>query len=224
MSENEYLDLPEDPEEAFAVFQSREHEKLESLRDNTWHFERRYINKLVTFDEVYDLGYLIEFRTIPKDEIFPEFFNDFSEKVEIIAQKILMEAARRQKTGAEPIVVLDAAARTALHRFIAQIREKLNELAIPDDKREALFNKLNAFAAEVDRELERPLSWHSRLMRAAPARTCLSHSSHFSGLWIVSWTCSKRRAIGATLCLLGPSEKKSKAPQRSYLRLRQAVP
>ena len=66
-----------------------------------------------------------------------------------------MEAARRHKTGAEPIVVLDDAARTALHHFIGQIREKLNELALPEEKREALFNKLNAFAAEVDRNRTR---------------------------------------------------------------------
>lgn len=126
MDENEYLDLPDDPEEAFAVFHAREYERME--RDgngNGWEAERRYVNKIIAFDEVYGLSLLEQFRTPPRGEGFAEFFHDFWQHADIASEKIRMEAARRQKTGAEPIVVLDATARTALHHFIGQIREKL---------------------------------------------------------------------------------------------------
>lgn len=160
VDENEYLDLPDDPEEAFAILHAREYERLEGYweenRDSGNFHSRRYVDKLLAFDEVYNLGILDAFRNPPSHSSdFSDFFQDFRRHAEITSQKILMEAARRHKTGAEPIVVLDDAARTALHHFIGQIREKLNELALPEEKREALFNKLNAFAAEVDRNRTR---------------------------------------------------------------------
>lgn len=164
MDQNEYLDLPDDPEEAFAVLHAREYERLEEYweenRDGGSFYSRRYVDKLLAFDEVYNLGLLNLFRHPPSNgSDFSDFFQDFRRQAEITSQKILMEAARRHKTGAEPIVVLDDAARAALHHFIGQIREKLNELVLPEEKREALFNKLNAFAAEVDRNRTRTASF-----------------------------------------------------------------
>jgi hypothetical protein len=98
VDENEFFDLPDDPEEAFAVFQAREHERLESARDQSWLHERRYVNSLIASDEVHGLGLLIEFRNAPyPEESFAEFFFEFSHRAEIIYLKIKMEAARRQK-------------------------------------------------------------------------------------------------------------------------------
>ena len=60
---NEYLDLPDDPEEAFAELHKRAYARLEEVWDdsrggNTWYYERRYIDELLAFDEVHQLGYL----------------------------------------------------------------------------------------------------------------------------------------------------------------------
>ena len=118
--------------------------------------ERRYFDILIAFDEVHDLGILSDFRNPPSDQnSFSEFFDGFCRHAEISSQKIKMEAARRVKTGAQTIIVLDAPARKAIHALIDAIREKLNELALSENKRESLFNKLNAFAAEVDRNRTR---------------------------------------------------------------------
>jgi hypothetical protein len=78
-----------------------------------------------------------------------------------------MEAARRVKVGAQQIVVLDAAARQAIHVLINGIREKLNELTLPENKRESLFNKLNSFAAEIDRNRTRPEGFYAFAIEAA---------------------------------------------------------
>jgi hypothetical protein len=158
--QNEYLDLPDDPEEGFAVLQRRKYEELEALwqenRGGGWYDERRYVDRLVAFDEVYDLGILTAYRNPPKsDDKFSDFFQDFRRHAEIASQKILMEAARRVKVGAHQIVVLDAAARQAIHALIEAIREKLNELTLSEAKRESLFNQLNSFAAELDRNRTR---------------------------------------------------------------------
>jgi hypothetical protein len=155
--ENEYIELPHDPEEAFASLHRRKYKSLEQAwEDNSgnsgWYHERRYVDVLVAFDEVHNLGILTEFRNPPNnDSKFSDFFQDFRRHAEIASQKIMMEAARRMNTGASTVVILDAAARSAIHILIEKIREKLNELKLPESKRDALFNKLNSFAAEIDR-------------------------------------------------------------------------
>jgi hypothetical protein len=171
--ENEYLDLPDDPEEAFAEFQRRKYTALEKSWENSeggsgWYLERRYVDHLIAFDEVHGLGLLTEYRSPPTgNNDFSDFFQDFRRHAEITAQKILMESARRLKTGAQQVVVLDAAARSAIHALIDAIREKLNDLVLPENKRESLFNKLNAFAAEVDRNRTRAESFYAFAVETA---------------------------------------------------------
>jgi hypothetical protein len=173
-SKNEYLDLPDDPEEAFAALHRRKYKELEDMwesqRSSSWYSERRYVDNLVAFDEVHDLGILTAYRNPPNsDNEFSDFFQDFRRHAEIASQKIMMEAARRVKIGAQQIVVLDAAARQAIHALISALREKLNELTLPEKKRESLFNKLNSFAAEIDRNRTRPEAFYAFAIEAARA-------------------------------------------------------
>jgi hypothetical protein len=67
------------------------------------------------------------------------------------------------------MIVLDATARRTIHTLINAIKEKLNELALPESKRESLFNKLNAFAAEVDRNRTRTEAFFAFAVEAARA-------------------------------------------------------
>jgi hypothetical protein len=169
---NEYLDLPDDPEMAFAVLQSRKYAALEASweenRGGGWFLERRYVDTLIAFDEVHDLGILTAFRNPPNDDLeCSGFFGDFRRNAEIASQKIMMEAARRLKTGTQSIIVLDATARQTIHTFINAIREKLNELALPERRRESLFAKLNAFAAEVDRNRTRTEAFYAFAVETA---------------------------------------------------------
>jgi hypothetical protein len=176
---NEYLDLPADPEEGFAVLQQRKYKELEAIWEShphseeysySYYYERRYVDTLVAFDEVHDLGILTAYRDPPiRDQEFSDFFQDFRRHAEITSQKIMMEAARRVKVGAQQIVVLDATARQTIHALINALREKLNELTLPDSKRESLFNKLNSFAAEVDRNRTRPEAFYAFAIEAARA-------------------------------------------------------
>ncbi|PYE99057.1 hypothetical protein BJ122_1406 [Rhodopseudomonas faecalis] len=162
---NEYLHLPDDPEEAFAVLQRRRYKDLVAIWNvneggSGFYYERRYVDGLVAFDEVHNLGILTTYRNPPRgDNDFSDFFQDFRRHVEVTSQKILIEAARRQKSNSQSIVVLDASAREAIHKLIQAIREKLNAIALTENQRDSLFNKLNAFAAEIDRNRTRTESF-----------------------------------------------------------------
>jgi hypothetical protein len=169
---NEYLDLPDDPEVAFAVLQQRKYKELEenwkTESAGGWYYERRYIDTLIAFDEVHNLGILIAYRSPPNNDAqFSDFFQEFRRVAEIASQKIKIEEARRIKTGAQNVIVLDATARQTIHTLINAIREKLNELALPESKRDSLFNKLNAFAAEVDRNRTRTEAFYAFAVEAA---------------------------------------------------------
>ena len=171
---NEYVDLPDDPEMAFAALQHRKYADLELIWESDqsggWYHERRYVDTLIAFDEVYNLGILTAYRSPPNDErAFSEFFQDFRRHAEISSQKIKMEAARRLKIGSQTVIVLDATARQAIHTLINAIREKLNELTLSEHKRESLFNKLNEFTAEVDRNRTRTEAFYSFAVETARA-------------------------------------------------------
>lgn len=172
-ADNEYLDLPDDPELAFAVLQQRKFKDLAETWGNEnggWYYERQYVDTLIAFDQVHGLGILSTYQNPPsKDHEFADFFQIFRRNVEIASQKILMEAARRQKTGIQNVIVLDAAARETIHALISAIRDKLNGLTLPESKRDSLFNKLNAFAAEVDRNRTRTEAFFAFAVESARA-------------------------------------------------------
>lgn len=174
--ENEYMDLADDPELAFAQLYRRKYRALEAMWDSQqgsggWHYERRFVEIMVAFDEVHCLGLLTPFRDLPyKDSDFSDYFQEFRRYAAIAAEKIMIESARRAKAGDNSIVVLDLTARQAIHRLIEAIRTKLNTIELSENRREALFDKLNAFAAEVDRNrtrTERMSAFVVELCRAA---------------------------------------------------------
>jgi hypothetical protein len=55
--ENEYIDLPDDPEQAFAILHRRKYKELQNKWEaneggNGHYYEREYVDNLVAFDEV----------------------------------------------------------------------------------------------------------------------------------------------------------------------------
>lgn len=155
MTENEYLNLPDDPEEAFAALHRQKIAKVrKAWTDKTINrsmVEEEYVDSMRAFDQVHNLGFLSLFETPPTHYgEFSEYFSLFRRHCEIASQKILVEAARKAKISGSAIVAFDNETKKAIHLLIQSIREKLGALHIAEDKREALFKKINAFALEVD--------------------------------------------------------------------------
>ncbi len=172
--DNEYLDLPNDPEEAFAVLHRRKYAELEATWENSdyrgWDYERRFVDVMLAFDDVMGLGALDDYQNVPNhDSEFGEFWHRFRRHMERTTTKFQIEAARRQKSCVETIIVLDEAQRQAIHHLVQKIREHLESAQIPDNKRDALFNKLNAFAAELDRNRTRAEAFYAFAIDSARA-------------------------------------------------------
>ena len=168
---NDYLDLPGDPELGFAMLQkklSAEFErKMQEDEYNKWRHAEWYADTLIAFDDVHGLDFLSEFKSPQiREANTSEYFDAFSRRANVLSQKIQMEAARRVKVGSETLVVLDHNSRRVIRTLIGAIKEELDKLALSDSKRESLFNKLNAFAEEVDRDRTRADAFFALVVEA----------------------------------------------------------
>ena len=90
---NEYVDLPDDPEIAFAVLQQRAFEDLtriwETTEGNNYYDEQRYIDTLIAFDEVHNLGILDGYKNPPNSiNEFSHFFHNFHRTLEFLQKKL----------------------------------------------------------------------------------------------------------------------------------------
>tara|TARA_R110002096_G_scaffold4536_11_gene21548 strand:- start:84 stop:785 length:702 start_codon:yes stop_codon:yes gene_type:complete len=164
---NEFLDLPDDPEEAFAEYCRRKLDELErslegSPSNQGWWSEREYVDQLLGFDDAHDLGVFTDLGDAPAaDASFGSYFAKFRRRAQMSRQKFLIQQAQRIKSGVVEIVVLDEKSREAIRKLVEAIRQKLDHLELPANRRDVLFNRLNAFAAEVDRDRTRTEAFNS---------------------------------------------------------------
>ena len=75
-------------------------------------------------------------------------YTDFLRKVDYVTLQIRILSVQSNREGS---VGLDDTAKAKIHFFIKGIRDAIGQAETPDDKRDALYSKLNKFAAEVDR-------------------------------------------------------------------------
>ena len=73
----------------------------------------------------------------------PEYFENSNEEADF------------KKAGSTCIYVLESGAKTKIHKYISKIRKVIADTDLTDWKREALSNKLNAFALEIDKDRTR---------------------------------------------------------------------
>ena len=171
--ENEFASLPDDSEEAFAVLHRRRIRELdeayEENRGGIW-MERAYVDCMISFDDVHGLDILLGLKDPPiPDRDFSPYFVAFRRHCEMTAMKVLMEAARRTKSGVNTVVHLSQPSKAAIHRLIGEIRTQIYAINISDELRHSLLTKLNAFAAEVDKTKTSTQALYAGMIEASRA-------------------------------------------------------
>lgn len=160
ISDEELEGLPSDPELAFVRLEQIMREKLqkeeEYEKDNNAYdadtYRIEYMNKIAAAAKAFGIEALSEIE-IPKCDrqnysLFLDKYRQFVADIDHVTIQIRIHAAQADREGT---VGLDDVERTKVHHFIQQIRTVIESADLPDDKRNALFEKLNKFAAEVDR-------------------------------------------------------------------------
>jgi hypothetical protein len=171
--ENEFASLPDNSEEAFAVLHRRRMRELdeayEENRGGVW-MERAYVDCMISFDDVYGLDILSDLKNPPlNDQDFGPYYTAFRRRCEMTSMKVLMEAARRAKAGVSTVVCLSQPSKAAIHRLIGEIRVQIYAIKISDELRHSLLAKLNAFAAEVDKEKTSTQALYAGMIEASRA-------------------------------------------------------
>ena len=153
ITDEEMMNLPEDPAFAFVECEKilrrqlkDSLEKVEGFGVQELYIE--YINHVRAAARALELPYFNSI-SFPHDyERLFEFFQKFTQEVDFITGETRMRRARRTK---EYSVALDSAARKKIHLHIAKIKGVLEKLEVSDQKRDALFTKVAALEAEVER-------------------------------------------------------------------------
>jgi hypothetical protein len=150
IDEDFFMSLPPDPAEAFPIY---ERHVRENCFPTGWNqqegseFERDYINLMLAFINYYELDIGVSADIPPADGDFWGYYQHARRMIDYHAAQFTLRRLDRLKTGVAGIYALTPPLRQEIHHYINRIRETLNGITLPDLKREALFKRLNAFAA-----------------------------------------------------------------------------
>jgi len=161
--------LPSDPEEAFAVFEAQLRSKVpneedfgeyNAQREHDAERERKvkeYILAIGAFVELYEIDMGVDFQDLleKRGGSFLREFEEASSKIIFFANKCALKNAQSIKRGTTCIYVIEEASKVKIRKYLDSIRGIITEADLTDNKKEALFRKLNAFAHEVDRDRTR---------------------------------------------------------------------
>jgi hypothetical protein len=153
-----YNTLPRDPEKAFLLLEKHFREECEQRiataaeGDNIRAFYVDYIAQVLA--AISELGLANEFndRVPAIEDVDYNTYLNFSKDVKHYRTSLEIRHGRRLQGYS---VSFDPATKEKLRHHIAQIRTIFDSLKIGDDRKEALFQKLNALEAEIDRHRTR---------------------------------------------------------------------
>ncbi len=153
------FDLPADSEEAFVVYEDRLRTKfLEQTHEESGdYFEKLYVIHLAAFCEEYefDLGVRVDTLVGLEGPQFWQRFGEIKNRARLRSIRVSLSQNRKFKRGEAPVYVLTPAQKKRINKNINDIRDLIANADLSQQKRDALCNRLNAFAVEVDRDRTR---------------------------------------------------------------------
>jgi hypothetical protein len=157
ITDEELAQLPDDPELAFVEFErimrTRLYEAVQKAvsQDQYEHRETcqlEYMNKVLAAAKEYGIEALSSWRVPSANDEILDKSRNFTADVDHITMQIRIRNAPRNRQNS---VGLDGNTKTKIHHHIGQIRSAIETAELPDEKRDALYTKLNRFALEVDK-------------------------------------------------------------------------
>jgi hypothetical protein len=155
----EYPELPLDPEEAFLTLEDRFRRECEDAvrksgeHDNVSIYYTDYIAQVLGAAEELGLVEAAFEKEVPAiQDVDFHTYQNFSKRVKHYRTRLEIRHGRRVQGNS---VSFDAPTKAKLHHMLKPIREIFTKLEVDERKREALFSKLEALEAEIDRNRTR---------------------------------------------------------------------
>lgn len=145
--------LPDDPEEAFTIFESYMRKEYIEQNGSGWREKNKYLSKIIGFISAHEINIGIS-SDVPYDsDSFDVYFESAERKIDIYVTK--SRVARKWKRNLTPSYKLEPAVKQEIHHHINQIRKIFDESDLTPFKKDALFKRLNALSLEVDKDTSR---------------------------------------------------------------------
>jgi hypothetical protein len=153
ISDEDLMNLPEDPEEAFVMFERLARENLdEDLVENpeeSISAKRDYMSAVLAAAKIFEIAELSQW-DMPRVGDDPwQVYDQFLSDVGLCVNKLRLLRVKRVKQYS---VALNAAAKKKLHHYLDQMRETIEKLEVSVAKKDRLLKKISALALEIDRE------------------------------------------------------------------------
>jgi hypothetical protein len=164
ISDEELSQLPEDPALAFVEFERvlRARVDAQELQDirlseegvpvphvyRASSYKREYITKVLAAAKAYDIPALQGWKVPAARDDIEDIYSNFTADVDHFTTQVRIKNAPRNRQNS---VGLDGNTKAIIHHHIQRIREAIEKANIPEDKKDSLYSKLDAFALEVDK-------------------------------------------------------------------------
>lgn len=158
IEDDDFDDLPADPELAFVELELRLRRDLESKIDqdgtgNSYsHYYMEYINKILACTKALELDILSNWSTPSLDDSSSSLFHNFSSDVQNYVVQIKIRNSRRVRGYS---VALDDSDKVKIRAHLAKIKLIVEKSDAPIEKKEVIFEKISELLLEVDRSRTR---------------------------------------------------------------------
>jgi len=152
--DDEYFDLPEDPELAFvklARWHRSEYDRKVSeefddgSREQYW---SDYINQIVGSADGLGIVQFSKYSAAPNSDNLYEIFSVLTSEVLKFSTAVRVRQSRRQKNYSVP---LDDATRAKIKHHLDNLLEVARKLEVSENKREAIIAKIVALSSEIEK-------------------------------------------------------------------------
>lgn len=153
ISDNELADLPDDDELAFVVYEQRLRTRTRdlALEEEGSNLERQYINHLLAFIDLYNLGVDVD-SDVPWDNVdFWTWYHRFANKIDYHTLEIRLANARSSGTGITTAISFSLDYKIEIQKLLNKIKKVVNTTDLTEDKKDAIYEKIAALQLEVDR-------------------------------------------------------------------------
>ncbi len=170
ISEEALANLPDDPELAFVKLEKKfreemnanlEHAENNSLIEAAY---RQYMNHTSAIAQALGLDILKEWQKAGETGNVFDIQRNFVADVDHYIIQIQIAHTRRSRGYS---VALDPATKAKIRHHLSQIKETVDRLEVPQDKKDRLYDKILALEGEVDRDRTRFDAYSALFLEAA---------------------------------------------------------
>ena len=160
ISDDELLNLPDDPELAFVQYEEMLRQRVQTeitnyQGQNDTALQIEYMNSVMSVAKALGLDVLQSWGDLEvnkKDDVIRAQYHQILADVASYTVQVRVRYARRTRSYS---VALDPTAKQKIRHYLGQIKEIVDRLEVSDSKRERLYSKISALENEVSRDRTR---------------------------------------------------------------------